>query len=87
VVSSGKGARGPRPKMALERHLDLTAAAAETCLSRGFLREQVRAGRIDPVVEVPGVTRATTRVLIPASSLARFLADFLVTRNPEVPGA
>ena len=69
----------------LEDHLDFAAAARRTCLSVGFLRAAVKARQIDPVVELPGRKRATTRVLIPESSLAKFLAQYTVRRNQEVP--
>jgi len=67
----------------LEDHLDLKAAAARVCVCERKLWAEIKSGRIDPVVELPGPKGGTSKVLIPESSLARWLAQYRVTRNPE----
>ena len=68
---------------AFEDHFDFRDAASRCGLSVSMLRRLVKDGDIDPVVEIPGKAKDCSKILIPASSLAKYLARYRVTRNPE----
>lgn len=69
---------------AFEDHFDFATAHARCGLSVSKLRQLVRDGMIDPVVEIPGRTSTCSKILIPASSLSKYLAQHRVTRNPVI---